>query len=131
MAKNAGGRPPKYNSSEELIAKAQTYFAICEKSHELPEKAGLCLALGITRETYSQYRKGEFSDAIKRLDLYIESNWARRLASSAATGAIFYLKNAFSADYRDRTETDLTSKGEKITGINYISPNGTHASPDA
>jgi len=49
------------------------------------------------------------------------------LAGTTPTGAIFYLKNAFSADYRDRTETDLTSKGEKITGINYIRPNGDNA----
>lgn len=122
MAK-PNGRPPKYKTAQELIERAQLYFRLCTDSHELPEKAGLCLALGITRETYSQYRKGEFSDAIKNFDLYIESNWVRRLGSTAATGAIFYLKNAFSADFRDRTETDVTSMGEKVQGFQMIPPN--------
>ena len=117
MAKHPGGRPPKYKTAEELISKANEYFDDCEKGHKLPEKAGLCLALGITRETYRQYRKGEFADAIKRLDRYIESNWVRRLAGTAATGAIIYLKNAFSADYPDRTETDMTSNGKSLTPI--------------
>jgi hypothetical protein len=121
------GRPPKYESAEVLIAKAQEYFVLCGKSRDLPEKAGLCLALGISRETYSQYKKDRFPDAIKAFELYIESSWVRRLGAQAATGAIFYLKNAFKEDYRDRTETDLTSKGEKITGINYIRPNGDNA----
>jgi hypothetical protein len=29
--------------------------------------------------------------------------------------------------YTDKTETDITSKGEKIAGINYVVPNGDHA----
>ena len=117
------GRPPKYKSDKLLVAKAQEYFALCEKARQLPEKAGLCLALGISRETYSQYKKDKFPDAIKGFELYIESNWVRRLSGQAATGAIFYLKNAFSADYRDRTETDVTSGGEKVQGFQLIPPN--------
>src|ERR1035437_4693897 len=54
------GRPPKYESDELLIAKAQEYFALCDKNRQLPEKAGLCLALGISRETYSQYKNDRF-----------------------------------------------------------------------
>jgi hypothetical protein len=116
------GRPPKYKTADDLIAIAHRYFDICDKNRQLPEKAGLCLYLGITRETYNQYRKGNFSDAIKQFDLFIESNWVRRLSSNAPTGAIFYLKNAFSADYRDRTETDVTSGGEKVQGFQMIPP---------
>lgn len=109
------GRPPKYTEAQQLKKKADAYFALCKKDKQPPEKAGLCLALGITRETYNQYRaKPEFSDAIRSFDFRVESWWARRLAGQSATGAIFYLKNAFKDEYKDRTETDITSGGEKL-----------------
>lgn len=37
-----------------------------------------------------------------------------------------FVKETLDRDnYKKKTETDLTSKGEKILGINYILPNGT------
>lgn len=109
------GRPPKYDSEDVLIEKAAEYFDNCKQTSQLPEKAGLCLYLGISKDTYSEYRKkGKFPDAIKKMDALIESNWVRRLGGQAATGAIFYLKNAFRNDYKDRHETDITSKGEQV-----------------
>ncbi len=125
------GRPPKYTSDEEIWKVAKKYFETCDENHQLPEKAGLCIALGITRETYNQYKNGKFSDALKRIELYIESNWVRRLGGQAATGAIFYLKNAFSKDYRDRHETDVTSGGEKVQGFTYIPPDASPNSPNS
>src|SRR4051812_37925427 len=105
MAKKypTAGQPPKYKSTKELVDRMQEFFAICDKARQLPEKAGLCIYLGISRETYSQYLK-KYPDAIRYANDYIESNWVRRLAGQSATGAIFYLKNAFKEDYKDRTE---------------------------
>jgi len=123
-----GGRPPKYSDHNEIIIKANAFFALCDKNRQKPEKAGLCLALGISRDTYSEYKK-RFSDTIKGLELYIESCWVRRLDSQAATGAIFYLKNAFRDEYKDRQETDVTSGGEKINFLwngNKDSNNSLH-----
>lgn len=115
LLKKANGRPPKYKISKELIEKANEYFKLCDECFQLPEKAGLCIYLGISRDTYSEYRKkGKFPDAIKGMDHYIESCWVRRLAGNAATGAIFYLKNAFRDHFKDRQETDITSQGEQI-----------------
>ena len=119
------GRPPKYKTSLDLWKVASEYFELCDKNKQLPEKAGLCIFLEITRDTYSEYRKREdLSDTIKRLDLYIESNWVRRLNSQSPVGAIFYLKNAFKEEYRDRHETDITSGGDKIIPI-YVSGNNS------
>jgi hypothetical protein len=64
--------------------------------------------LRISRDTYSEYRK-KFPDTIKAANDWIENAWVQRLSTTAPTGAIFYLKNAFKEDYRDRTETDVTS----------------------
>ena len=88
----------------------------------MPNKAGLCIWLNISRDTYNEYKKSKFPDAIKVAEAYIENSWVQRLASTAPTGAIFYLKNAFSADYRERVETDVTSGGERVQGFQLIAP---------
>ena len=119
------GRPPKYSKVTDLEKKALEYFEKCSVGKEFPNKAGLCLYLGISRDTYSTYRKSKtFSDTIKKCDKYIEDAWVNRLGGAAATGAIFYLKNAFRDHYKDRQETDITSGGEQIVGFNYVKPKG-------
>lgn len=106
------GRHAKYESAEAINKVTDKYFALCKKEKEQPEKAGLCLALGISRDTYSEYRK-KYPDTIKAIDMYIESCWVKRLNAQAPTGAIFYLKNAFKEDFKDRTESDLTVHAPK------------------
>ncbi len=115
MAKNKGGRPPKYGDAQAIADHITDYFKSCEEARLLPNKAGLCIWLGITKETYNQYRKKpEFSDSIKACDSMIENAWVQRLAGNAPTGAIFYLKNAFKEDYRDKHETDITTGGKPL-----------------
>lgn len=102
---DGGGQPPKYKSAKLLRERIDEFFELCDDKRQLPEKAGLCVFLDISRDTYSEYRK-KYPDTIRYADGYIESNWVRRLGGQSATGAIFYLKNAF--DYRDKTETELS-----------------------
>lgn len=123
------GAPGKYESAEALDIAIDAYDLHCKTELNkkgkrvqrivplMPNKAGLCLFLNISRETYSQYRK-RFPDAIKSADHWIEESWVQRLRSNAPTGAIFYLKNAFKETYKDRHQTDLTTKGEKIEPFN-------------
>lgn len=106
--KSKAGQPPKYRTEEALRDKIEEYFDLCRQSKDLPEKAGLCLYLGITRETLSQYRNHKYPDAVKSADLYIESCWVRRLNHQAAVGAIFYLKNAFKEEYKDKQDSDVS-----------------------
>ena len=102
------GRPPKYETEDDFAKAVEEYFKSCRETNQMPNKAGLCVVTHISRDTYNEYKK-RFPDALKWVESYIENAWVQRLAANAATGAIFYLKNAFSADYRDRTETDITS----------------------
>ena len=111
-------RPPKYKSEEELVVKIDEFFAKCVAEQSLPEKAGLCLHLHIVRDTWNDWRKKpQYSATIKATDLRIESAWVKRLNGQAATGAIFYLKNAFKEEYKDRVDTDITSGGKPILQV--------------
>lgn len=104
-----------YKTADVLEKKIEGYLAQCEIKKELPNKAGACLFLNICKETYCAYRKDKIhSDAIKRLDRTIENAWVQRLKENASTGAIFYLKNAFKDEYRDRYESDMTTNGKDI-----------------
>jgi len=100
---------------EELEEKIEDYFS----KAEVPNKAGIRLTLAICRDTYCDWKKKghQFSDTIKKIDDRIEQYWIERLNKPACTGAIFYLKNAFKENYKDRYEQHLTSKGEKIIPI--------------
>lgn len=133
------GRPRKWEHPNELVQDITSYLQRCADKKEKPNKAGLALHLNTTKHTLGDYENGDrdlpkeqleegelnFSDAIKRAYDYIENAWVQRLDNNAqATGPIFYLKNAFHKDYKDKHEFDHTSKGDKIEKINYVIPEG-------
>jgi hypothetical protein len=102
----AGGRPLKFDSPQELEAKAQEYFASFNEggvNHGRPITiTGLALALDTSRETLCNYEnRDEFFDTIKRIKLRVEMFAEERLFASSATGAIFALKNFGWKDSQD------------------------------
>lgn len=118
--KSVGGRPPTYSDANVLEAKIKEYMRSCmsksgKRLVRMPNKAGLCLFLGISRDTYNEYKK-RFPDTINVSEKLIEDEWVQRLRSSSPIGAIFYLKNAYKEIYKDRQETDVTSKGKALQG---------------
>lgn len=116
MINMAGGRPPKYETPEELEALAEKYFIECDAKEEPYTVTGLALALDLTREGFVHYKgKPEFADSIRRLKQRVESRIEKILLSgSSATGAIFNLKNNYK--WRDEKSTEITGKdGGPIT----------------
>ena len=107
-------RPPKYTT--EALREAVNDYLYSEDRTGVLTKSGLLLHLDITRQTYSRWKEDEhkFSDTLKKAELVIEEAWVQALRGNNVAGTIFYLKNAFKEDYKDRHETDLTSKGERI-----------------
>lgn len=96
------GRPPSFEKPSEFTVEAEGYFEYCSVSKMFPTKSGLALWCGIAKSTLQEYEKKEdFSAAIKKSYSLIEEAWVQRLTKAQATGAIFYLKNAFNADYKD------------------------------
>lgn len=119
-----GGRPPKYSTESSLKDKIFGYFELADSRKKIYSKAGLLGFLNISRPTWMEYKK-KFPNTTRIAEYTIEEVWIDRLTSPGATGAIFYLKNAFKEDYKDRNETDVTTGGEKIISITYIKPDGT------
>lgn len=108
-------RPLKYKNAQEVQEIIDAYLSGCNTKGNLPTKSGACLALDMGRESWREYKEKEgFVDTFKRLENIIEEAWVQRLTAAACTGAIFYLKNAFKEEYKDRQETDITSGGKPL-----------------
>jgi hypothetical protein len=122
------GRPPKYETPEQLQIAIDNYFSLCdsrtktfktinEDGHdvvqeiECPEEytiTGLALSLGFCdkRSLYDYEEKEEFTHPIKRAKLRIENQVEKEVRSNKnAAGPIFILKNF---GWRDKTEVDHT-----------------------
>lgn len=105
--KHAGGRPPLYDSVEELDKLIQKYFDDCIKDKRPYTMSGLAYALGMDRTSLIRYGKDErFYNSIKRAKEFVEQSLEERLISTsgATVGIIFNLKNNY--DWKDKQEVD-------------------------
>ena len=112
-AEHIGGRPPLYNSVEELEKLIQKYFDDCIRDKRPYTMSGLAYSLGMDRTTLIRYGKDErFYNSIKRAKQFIEQSLEERLiaTSGMATGIIFNLKNNYG--WRDKQEIDADVKTE-------------------
>ena len=48
-------KPRKYDTAEDLEKKVDQYFAVCEKDDVIPDRANMCLYLGISYDLYNDY----------------------------------------------------------------------------
>jgi hypothetical protein len=109
------GRPAKWNSPEELSELIEAYFIDCKEREEPPMITEMCVFLDTTRETLLDYQsKDGFSDTIKRAKTRCEAAVEKGilLGKMNATAGIFNLKNNYG--WRDKTEQDITTGGEKL-----------------
>ncbi len=105
-----GGRPPIYETPEDLQQAIQTYFdsGVTLRKVEVgktgakeiieipvPTISGLCYFLGFdSRQSFYDYEKRDgFSYTIKRARLFIEKEYEEQLQTGNTVGAIFALKN--------------------------------------
>ena len=99
------GRPPYYNSPEEMDPVIDSYFAECKANNEPITITGLILYLGFcSRDAMADYEKKPlFHDSIKKARLRVESEYEKKLSSQSVTGSIFALKNF---GWKDKTEVE-------------------------
>lgn len=131
-----GGRPTDY--SPDMVIKTREYIASCQDKIEeyhktrgdksdsydrivrvkLPTLEGLAVHLGINRDTIYAWRKvhQEFSDVIDEL----LAKQAQELINNGLSGdynptiaKVLLSKHG----YTEKTETDITTAGEKITQL--------------
>lgn len=114
------GRPPKYNTPEEMQVVIDDYFdgdAWMNNGEEkvyAPTVSGLAYALGMSRRALLDYEdKDDFLPTIKRAKDRIAIALEQRLYGQTVTGVIFNLKNNFG--WKDRSETDHTSSDGSMT----------------
>lgn len=97
---NGRGYPRAFSSAEELAEKFNGYIEHCHKIDYMPNIAGFCRFCGINRDTYYS-QKEYYSDTIKDIEGILEDE-ALNTKSVNDTMKIFYMKNKFSDDYKDR-----------------------------
>lgn len=104
--KHAGGRPPKWETVEELQKGIDDYFDTTGK--EEWTVTGLALHLDTSRDVVLDYQeKDGFSYAIKKAKLKVENSYELDLKKSGRTGTIFAMKNF---GWKDKTEVENTGK---------------------
>lgn len=119
---HAGGRPPIYDTPEQLQAEIDEYIDTHPSGLSI---SGLAYHCGFeSRQSFYDYEKKEkFSYTIKRARFLIEQFYENKLLTVSVSGAIFALKNL---GWSDKHELDHTSKGESITGIRILDVDGTN-----
>jgi len=123
------GRPQEYN--EEVLSKAREYLDLCNDEEieregrtggtvyklktKLPTKGGLANYLGVHRDTLYDWSQKypEFSDIMEEVSQEQEDRLINNGLSGDYNPTIAKLLLA-KHGYKESTETDLTSKGDKI-----------------
>lgn len=105
---NNGGRPPKYESAEDLQDAIDDYFDQTSGDDSLITVTGLALHLGFEsrQSLYDYQQREEFSYIIARAKLRVEHSYELRLMGSNVRGSIFALKQM---GWSDKSELDLKS----------------------
>lgn len=98
----SAGRPPLYNTPEQLEAKINEYIADTDADRTV---TGLAIFLGFEsrQSMYDYEKKPEFSYLIKKALLIVENGYEKKMVSNAPTGAIFVLKNM---GWKDKQEVE-------------------------
>ncbi|ACV68897.1 DNA-packaging protein [Desulfohalobium retbaense] len=106
------GRPPSFESPEEMATSIDEYFLRCDAENRPYTVPGLARALGFsTRKSLWDYEgKPEFVNTIKRAKLRIEEQRSEQLImrQSNCTGLIFDLKNNFG--WQDKFDQEVTAR---------------------
>jgi hypothetical protein len=121
------GRPTEYDA--EMLAKAQDYIEHSTTYEDIvPSVAGLSLVLGVARSTLYKWAEAypEFSDTLEDLKAKQERELVHNGLTSIFNPTITKLMLA-NHGYSEKTETDITSKGDKITVQPIMYENSTTA----
>jgi len=119
------GRPLQYKTCEELEAKCNEYFDICDETDEPYTVPGLAYELGFESRTsiWNYKSKKNYMNTIKRALERIERQRVAKMLKGGqnVAGCIFDLKNNFG--YKDKIEQEITGPGGGPIAIAAYPPN--------
>jgi len=121
--------PLKLGKPEAVRKQINDYFALCEKTKKPFTVMGICNVLGISRQTWHNYQDkwAEYADVMGPARRRVEQWWEERLAGTACTGAIFWLKN--NGGYKDTTQQEISGPDgspvqyAKVEIVGVVPPN--------
>jgi len=119
------GRPPKYETVEDMQTAIDAYFDKCD-TEGIPYTLGeLAYGIGLSRQGMLEYsRKDAFSDLIKRARERVGAQYERMLVSGkgSTVGLIFTLKNGFG--WKDRDDNNLQLNVSRVVYLPSKAPVG-------
>jgi hypothetical protein len=109
-----GGRPPKFETPELLLAAFEEYKAkFTDTATEIPDVEGFCDHVGAYRQLLMEYeKKDEFSTTIKEIKNWIYHKKKQLAMQGKMPPAIFIFDAKNNAGYTDKTEQDINHSGE-------------------
>lgn len=120
---NPVGRPPKFDSSEQLLSVFEDWKLEFEGAgslkDDIPDVEGFCDYIDSYRELLMEYeRKEEFSRAVKKIKNWIYARKKQLAMKNKMNPAIFIFDAKNNAGYVDKTEVDekqeVTHKYEEL-----------------
>lgn len=106
-----------YGTPDELSKVIDEYFLM------VPEEdwtiTGVALAVGSKQLLYDYGERDGYREIVARARAMVEDSYEVDLKRYGRAGTIFALKNF---DWKDRNETDVTSKDERIEGLVVYKP---------
>ena len=102
-------KPPAFNSPEQLETLIKAYLNEEIDNKRIPTITGLALKLWISRQSLLNYEnKDEYFDIVKQAKEVILSLTEQKLIQKETftPWLIFYLKNTFKDEYKDKVEID-------------------------
>lgn len=116
------GRPLKIENKQQLIDKINEYFENV-KEEEITI-TGLCLSLGINKDTFYEYAKrDEYKEIISEARLIVENSYEISLRKNGRSGDIFGLKNFGWRDNIEVEHKDLSKVEELLSKIDKEAKN--------
>jgi len=119
---NPVGRPPKFESNEQLEGLIEEYFKHCIETQEIADVEGLAMFLDTTRKTLFEYEKlDEFSNTIKKAKTRLFAQKKQLAMKGKMPPAIFIFDSINNHGYSNKQEVEQTIKGSlQITGMKIV-----------
>lgn len=140
--KHAGGRPTKYTS--DMCKKVDEYLDQCDDEYDefhktrgeksdsfdrlikvnLPTIYSFSEFVGVNESTVYEWKDlyPEFSKSLGKILKLQEKRLLEKSLAGEYNPMIAKLVLSSNHGYKEKTETDVTSKGERISGFNYVKP---------